>query len=88
MPDELAEQMKRSSVDVARSVLEAVAIEGYRSGNLTAAQVRTLLGLGSRMETDAFLKRVGILREYTADELARDYENSRQASSANKAAGL
>ena len=35
LPDEIAEQIQRNSGDIARRMLEAFAIEGYRSSNLT-----------------------------------------------------
>ena len=33
-----------------------------------------MLGLKHRFELDAFLKRAGVFREYTAEEVALDYE--------------
>ena len=41
--------------DPAREALEALVIEGYRTGALSAYQSRTLLGLG-RYDFDGFLK--------------------------------
>ena len=38
------------------SPLEAIAIEGYRSGALTEHQVQRLLGLDSRFEVHGLLK--------------------------------
>lgn len=83
LPDDLADQIRMTSGDVARRVLEAFAIDSYRSGKLTGWQVRQLLGLETRLELDAVLKRAGVFREYTAEELERDYEASRTASSAH-----
>ncbi len=80
LPDELAEQIRKSSGDIGRRMLEAFAVESYRSGTVTGFQVQQLLGLKNRYELDAFLKRAGIFREYTAEELALDYEASRRAS--------
>jgi predicted HTH domain antitoxin len=81
LPDELADQIRKTSGAVARIILEAFAIDSYRSGKLTGGQVRQLLGLETRFELDALLKRAGVFREYTAEELERDFEASRQASS-------
>ena len=47
---------------------------------LTGWQVRLLLGLRNRMDLDSFLKKAGVYREYTFDELERDFQNSRRAS--------
>ena len=80
LPDELADQIRKTSGDVARRVLEAFAIDSYRSGKLTGWQARQLLGLETRFELDALLRRAGVFREYTAEELERDFESSRQAS--------
>ena len=80
LPDELADQIRKTSGDVARCVLEAFAIDSYRSGELTGWQARQLLGLETRFELEALLRRAGVFREYTAEELERDFESSRQAS--------
>ncbi len=80
LPDDLAEQIRKSSGDIGRRMLEAFAVESYRSSALTGRQVQQLLGLKDRFELDAFLKRAGAFREYTAEELALDYEASRRAS--------
>ena len=39
--------------------LEALALEGYRSGKLSQAQVRRMLGYETRAQVDGFLKRHG-----------------------------
>ena len=52
IPDEV---FKSDNADVSRSVLEAVAIEGFRSNQLGTAQVRRLLGFESRFEVHEFL---------------------------------
>jgi hypothetical protein len=79
LPDSVAEQLRATTPDIGRRVLEAFAIDGYRSGTLTARQVRELLGLKSRFDLDPFLKRAGVFREYTADELESDFQSSRNA---------
>lgn len=80
LPDELAEQIRKSSGDIGRLMLEAFAVESYRSGTVTGFQIQQLLGLKNRFELEAILKRAGVFREYTAEELALDYEASRRAS--------
>jgi hypothetical protein len=80
LPDEIAEQIQKSSGDIGPRMLEAFASEGYRSGNLTGWQLQQLLDLKNRFEVDAFLKRAGVFREYSAEELERDYQMSRRAS--------
>jgi predicted HTH domain antitoxin len=61
-------------------VLEAFAIDSFRSGKLTSWQARQLLGLETRSELDALLRRAGVFWEYTAEELEQDFNSSRQAS--------
>jgi len=80
LPDDLAEQIQKSTGDIGRRMLEAFAVESYRSGSITGRQIQQLLGLKDRFELDAFLKRAGVFREYSAEELALDYEASRRAS--------
>jgi hypothetical protein len=80
LPDEIADEIRKSTRDVGRRMLEGFAIEGYRSGALTGWQVRHLLGLRNRPELDAFLRQTGVFREYSPEELERDFQNSRRAS--------
>jgi hypothetical protein len=83
LPDELAEEIRKSSGDIGRRMLEAFAVESYRSSALTGLQIQALLSLKDRFELDAFLKQAGVFREYTAEELNLDYEASRRASTAH-----
>ena len=52
VPDAIAESRK----DLPGALLESFALEGYRSGKLTEEQVRKLLGYGTRLQVDGFLK--------------------------------
>jgi len=78
LPADIAQHLEEHWGDLARHALEALAIEGYRSGALTTAQVRRMLGFESRLEVDAFLKRAGVYLNYTEDDLAQDLETIRQ----------
>jgi len=66
--------------DVSRAVLEAVAVEAYRSGTITPAQVQQMLALGSRWETESFLRRAEAFHDYTMDDLEQDIAAIREAS--------
>lgn len=57
IPDEV---FNSSNPNISREVLEAVAAEGFRSGQLTTAQVRWLLGFETRFEVHRFLADRGI----------------------------
>lgn len=72
IPDDVSESLCERWGDVARRALEAVAVEAYRSGALTASQVGRLLGHTSRWETEAFLKRMGAWLHYTEADLDKD----------------
>jgi len=70
LPDDLGQR-----ADAARAALEALAIEGYRSGALSSYQTRQLLGFETRFELDGFLKQHGIWeRAYSVEDLKRDAE--------------
>lgn len=72
IPDEIGRALAARGTDVTRAVLEAVAVEAYRSGAITLAQVQQMLGLGSRWETESFLRRAEAYHDYTMDDLNRD----------------
>ena len=55
IPDDLAAQLTAAGKDPARAALEGVAIEGYRSGQLSDGAVRRMLGFDTRLEVHAFL---------------------------------
>jgi predicted HTH domain antitoxin len=62
-----------SGQEPARTTLEAVAIEGYRSGALTASQTRRLLGFETRYELDGFLKAHNVWEHsYSLEDLEQD----------------
>jgi len=79
IPDEIGQVLATQAGGVTRAVLEAVAIEAYRSGAITPAQVQQMLGLGSRSETESFLRRTEAFHDYTMDDLARDIAAIRDA---------
>ena len=55
------------------ATLEAVAIEGYRSGALSSYQTRRLLGFETRYELDGFLKAHKVWEQaYSLEDLEQD----------------
>jgi predicted HTH domain antitoxin len=67
LPDDLAQHS-----DPGREALEALAIEGFRSGALSRFEAAQLLGLG-RLEFDGFLKERNIMEgAYDVEDLAQD----------------
>jgi predicted HTH domain antitoxin len=80
IPDEVGRALAAHGADVSRAVLEAVAIEAYRSGAITPAQVQQMLAFESRWETESFLRRAQAYQDYTMDDLDRDIAAIRDAS--------
>ncbi len=68
LPDDIARHENPG-----REALEALVIEGYSNGSLTAYQARTLLGIENRFDFDGFLKERNVeagaygLAEYEQD---------------------
>jgi predicted HTH domain antitoxin len=71
LPDNIARQLSRAPGDIPRRILEAVAVEGYRSEQLSRGQVSELLGLNF-WETEAFLKKHGAYLHYSKEDLEQD----------------
>jgi hypothetical protein len=74
IPEDLARQLAADPSGVTHAALEAVALEGVRSGKFTVSQARRLLGIGSRYEMDGFLKAHGVFLDLTLDDVRRDSE--------------
>ena len=72
LPQDLARRFAADASGLSRAALEALALEGVRSGKLTTAQARRLLGIRSRYEMDGFLKAHGVLLSLTIDAVRRD----------------
>ena len=85
IPDDIGRLLGDQTGDVSRAVLdlkhllEAVAVEAYRSGTITPAQVQQMLGLGSRWETESFLRRAEAFHDYTMEDLERDIAAIRES---------
>lgn len=52
IPDEI---LNSDSKETSRQILEAVALEGYKSGQISGAQIKKILGFKSRFEVLDFL---------------------------------
>jgi predicted HTH domain antitoxin len=79
LPEEIERQLETEWGNLPRRALEAVALEGYRSGALTLAQLSRILGFETRVEADAFLKQHGVYLEYSVEDLKRDRETLERA---------
>ncbi|MDB6058809.1 MAG: hypothetical protein JWO95_2653 [Verrucomicrobiales bacterium] len=72
IPDSIANDLKARKGDLSVCALQSLALEGYRSGELSAYQVRLMLGHASRWETEEFLRQHQAWQEYGMNELEHD----------------
>jgi hypothetical protein len=72
LPDDISAALEGHWPDLPRQALEALAIEGYRTGALTEGQVRRLLRLATRIEVHSLLKEHGVPLRYTEADFEND----------------
>ena len=77
LPEDMAVGLESKWKDLPRAALESLALEGYRSRALTAAQLRRFLAFETRTEVDAFLKEHEIF-DYSAADFEQDRETLRE----------
>ena len=80
LPEDVARQLEArwGAGVLPRKALESLAVEAYRSGVITAAEVQRVLGLSSRWETEDFLKQAHAHLDYTESDLEEDTSAIRQ----------
>ncbi len=78
LPDDISTALEGQWPNLTRQALEAIAVEGYRTGALTENQVRRLLGLESRFQVHALLKDHRIALRYTESDLEDDLAAHRE----------
>ncbi len=74
LPEDVVGIFSADGRNIEREVLEATALEGYRSGKLSQAQVRRMLNLPTDMQVDAFLKEHEVYLEYDLNDIKRETE--------------
>ncbi len=72
IPDDLASRLSAEGDDLWRRALEAFALEEYKGGRVTQAELRRLLGFGTRYQLDGFLKVHSVWVEYTLEDAKRE----------------
>jgi predicted HTH domain antitoxin len=77
LPEDIARHLAADSQDLPRAAIEALAIDGVRSGKLSTGQARRLLGFSTRMQVDGFLKERGVYLPLTVEDVERDAALSR-----------
>ena len=80
LPEDLGRKLQERWGDLSRRALESLIAQTYSEESLTLGEIRRLLGLVTRMETEAFLKEQGALLDYTEEELEQDLEAALEAS--------
>jgi hypothetical protein len=77
IPDDLARRLGTES-ELPRRALEALAVGEFRLGHLTHAELRRLLGFGTRSALDCFLEAHGVYAPYTLDDLEQERQDLRR----------
>jgi predicted HTH domain antitoxin len=72
LPDEIASTIKAKWDNFPRKVLESLAIEAYRQGVITSAEVGRMLNISSRYEVDSFLKQAQAYLHYNEADFEQD----------------
>ena len=75
LPDDLATRLSATGGDLPRRLLEALAAEAYRNGDLTKPELRRLLGLQTRAALDGFLNAHAINESISVEELQRQLDD-------------
>jgi hypothetical protein len=73
IPDAIAGALVGQGQDPSRAVLEAIAIEGYRTDRLSEYEVQQLLGFDYFEQVHAFFKEHGVYLNYSMEDLDRDF---------------
>jgi predicted HTH domain antitoxin len=75
IPDDLVGQLNAADGDLSRRALEALALEEYKSGHITKAELRRLPGFDTRYELDGFLKAREVWADYSIEDLRREIQD-------------
>ena len=78
IPDDIAPRLQAAGGDLSRRALEALALEEYKNGHLTNAEMRRMLGFTTLTQIDGFLKDHGVFHDYTMEDLERERETFRR----------
>jgi hypothetical protein len=74
LPEEIGNQLQQKWDNLPQKILESLALEAYRQGLMTSAQIQTMLNFSSRWQTEQFLKENQAYLDYTETDLADDLE--------------
>ncbi len=77
VPDPIAHSLRLDGPQSGRRALEMLALEGYRTGELSHGQVGGMLGMGFH-ETEKFLQDRGASLHYSIEDFEQDSANLRE----------
>ena len=72
IPDNIALELSQQPGGISQAAIEALALEGVRSGRLTEHQARIMLGISTRYGMDGFLKAHNVFLGETLDSVVQD----------------
>ena len=78
IPDDIAARLCATGGDLSRLALEGLALEEYKNEHITKAELRRLLGFGTRYRLDGFLKAHNVLEKYTMADFEQEREDLRR----------
>ena len=76
LPEELIRYLGKDATELSHAAVEALVLEGLRSGRLSAAQGRRVLGFLSRHQMETFLKFHGVDLPLTIEQVRSDSDNA------------
>jgi hypothetical protein len=78
IPDDIAARLTADGGDLSRLALEGLALEEYKNERITKAELRRLLGFGTRYRLDGFLKAHNVFEKYTMADFEQEREDLRR----------
>jgi predicted HTH domain antitoxin len=72
IPDAFAESLSKRGGDLSRQALEALVVEAYKAGEISTGRLKEILGFGSIVEADGFLKERGVMLPYSVEDYQKD----------------
>ena len=77
IPDTLAALLTAAGKDPARAALEALAVEGYRTDQLSEGEIREMLGYQTPMQVHELLQQHGAYIHYSLEDFEQDKQTLR-----------
>jgi predicted HTH domain antitoxin len=81
IPEQIHSEFIQNHIDINRRIIEALAIDGYRSGELSPYQVGLILGIDDRSEVEDFLASRGVEMNYGIEDFRQDLATTAQLES-------